>query len=372
MTKIFRSFCLMLACVLLLCTVLPAASAIDPIDFSKKATLTIRYPAPNAPVKVIRVANTDGFYRFTPVAPFDSYSVNLQPENQSDWRALAQTLAAYAERDAAPTVALDTFGADGAVTVGDLTPGLYLVLVTTCLYEGSTYTAEPTLVALPGRNAADQLIYNVSIQPKYSKSGGGGGGSFGGSLPITRKVIKDWQDGGNQARPEKITVQLLRDGVVYDTVELSKSNNWRYTWTNLSSQSAWQLVEKTVPEGYTVTCVREGITFVLTNTYTVPQEPPITPDTPDTPDIPDVPDVPETPDTPDIPDVPDVPEIPDVPDVPDSPETPDEPETPTEVPSEPTLPNTGMLWWPIPVLAFCGMILFAIGWWICRRSEDAE
>ena len=34
---------------------------------------------------------------------------------------------------------------------------------------------------------------------------------------------------------------------------------------------------------------------------------------------------------------------------------------PTDQPKEPTLPQTGELWWPVPVLAAAGLLLIAAG-----------
>ena len=46
--------------------------------------------------------------------------------------------------------------------------------------------------------------------------------------------------------------------------------------------------------------------------------------------------------------------------------------TPTEPekPNDPTLPATGQLNWPIPVLAALGLLLFAIGWWLAARKKN--
>lgn len=42
--------------------------------------------------------------------------------------------------------------------------------------------------------------------------------------------------------------------------------------------------------------------------------------------------------------------------------------TPTPTPGK-KLPQTGQLWWPVPVLAFVGLVSFAIGW--LRKKHDA-
>ena len=92
-------------------------------------------------------------------------------------------------------------------------------------------------------------------------------------------------------------------------MKLNAANNWRYTWTDLDSRYAWKVVEKEL-EGYTVTVTREGVTFVVTNTYG---------------------------------------------------ETIEDNETPLSG----ELPKTGQLWWPVPVLIAAGLLFIIIG--LARR-----
>ena len=128
---------------------------------------------------------------------------------------------------------------------------------------------------------------------------------------VERKVQKVWKDDGNEEkRPEKIAVQLLENGTVVDTVALSKENNWEYTWENLDGGSRWQVAEAEVPDGYTVAITQEGTLFIMTNTR--PFEPP------------------------------------------------------------PKLPQTGMLWWPVPVLACGGLLLIVIGCFMRRRRGEQD
>lgn len=75
------------------------------------------------------------------------------------------------------------------------------------------------------------------------------------------------------------------------------------------------------------------------------------------------------PDKPDDPKDPDDPKEPEEPDEPDDSDEPEEPEK-TEVPEE-TLPQTGQLNWPIPLMASSGVLLFVAGWrlyWGKRES----
>ena len=102
---------------------------------------------------------------------------------------------------------------------------------------------------------------------------------------------------------------------------LNDSNNWRYEWTDLDESFKWQVTEYKTPENYTVSVSREGITYVMTNTYQ--SERPGTPETPGK----------------------------------------------SGTPGNARLPQTGMLWWPVPLLAFAGLLLFLIGWGKRRYEE---
>lgn len=132
---------------------------------------------------------------------------------------------------------------------------------------------------------------------------------------INLRVIKVWKDKGYEnKRPQEITVELYLGDQLVDTVQLNADNNWRYEWTNLPAGD-WRVVERTKAEGYTVVISHEGYEYVITNSYTVPDRP-----KDDTPDG--------------------------------------------------KLPQTGMLWWPVPLLAIAGMALFLAGWIRHRRGEN--
>ncbi len=53
------------------------------------------------------------------------------------------------------------------------------------------------------------------------------------------------------------------------------------------------------------------------------------------------------------------------PDKPDKPDTPDNPDKPVP----PRLPQTGQLWWPVPMLAFAGLLFIMLGWTLNKSRE---
>ena len=123
--------------------------------------------------------------------------------------------------------------------------------------------------------------------------------------PSRIHVLKVWKRDSKKSRPKSIEVCLLRsDGIVVDRVVLNSDNQWSTTWDNLSTLYTYRVMETSVPSGYKESCTREKDTIVLTNTgnYT------------------------------------------------DKVEKKDE-----------ELPNSGQLWWPVPVLLFVGLVLFGLG-----------
>jgi len=123
-------------------------------------------------------------------------------------------------------------------------------------------------------------------------------------------VQKLWQDSGYERyRPAYIKVALMKgdEKTVYDVAVLSAENGWHYSWDNLPGGYQWSVSESIQSSSYRSYTERVPGGFRIINTY-----------------------------------------IP---------------------PVGPILPQTGLMWWPIPVLASAGVSLFIIGW-DKRRKYD--
>jgi len=121
------------------------------------------------------------------------------------------------------------------------------------------------------------------------------------------KVAKRWVGGTAETRPQEITVILYCDDAEYETVVLSAENNWQYTWSDLNAKNNWTVSEVAV-EGYTTTLEGDGYSYEIINT---------------------------------------------------APEPPHKPEG--------NLPQTGLVWWHIPVLAAAGIVFCLAGLLIVRK-----
>lgn len=306
------------------------------IDLTRDVSLTISDQDGNTPLAgaefdIFLVATVDEYGELTTTEDFARFNVNIRGENDDAWRTLASTLEGYVLRDGISPAdsaktndqGLASFPANGNI----LKAGLYFVLGHRHTQNGYRYDPAPFMVMLPGLDKENNIwVYDVAVNAKFDST----------PIPdnpddhtIDRKVLKVWTDEKHEKeRPKEVIVQLLRDGMIYDTVILNAENNWRYIWTNLDDSYTWNVVEKELDD-YTVEVTQEGITFVVTNTYDE--------------DIPDEPS-------------------------PAAPTTPDKPTTP----AKPKLPLTGQLWWPVPVLIAAGLLFIVIGLVRRRGTKDED
>lgn len=124
--------------------------------------------------------------------------------------------------------------------------------------------------------------------------------------PSRIHVLKVWKKDNKKSRPKSLEVCLLRsDGIVVDKVVLNSDNQWSYTWDNLSTLYTYRVMETSVPSGYKESCTREKDTIVLTNTGNFTDK--------------------------------------------------------VKDKKDDELPNSGQLWWPVPVHLFVGLVLFGLG-----------
>ena len=322
----------------------PTALAAEGPDLTRPASLTLTFrpdgtPAQGVEFRAWRVAELDSSGGFLPLSPYDEWPVEIAGADRSEWFDLAATLEVYVTiKKPVPTASAVTDG-QGKAVFPNLEPGFYLVTGEPIVGDGTMYIPQPVMLCLPVLHEG-MWIYDVNATAKYDEIPEGSGDE----IPQLR-VVKIWQDPEGEEHPGQVTVQLLKDGQVWDTVVLNQDNNWRHTWTGLEENARWQVAEPTVPEGYTVTITREGDAFLVTNTSQdidiPPDQPPLDPDAPDGPDKPDQPDKPDKPDQPDSPNG-----------------------------DKEKLPQTGMLWWPVPLLAVSGMGCFLAGWVVNRKEHD--
>lgn len=90
----------------------------------------------------------------------------------------------------------------------------------------------------------------------------------------TLSVVKVWEqdDKSEGSHPEKISVDLLENGSVKETIELSDQNEWAHTWNIPVNGATWSVVESSVPEGYELSSEIVDGTIILTNKKVQPKD----------------------------------------------------------------------------------------------------
>ncbi len=171
-SSIKKPLALAAALLLLACAPLSAhaAPAVDP---AAQCALTLNCVYAGAPlegvnVRVYRAADADANMRFTLTPAFSGSGVKVAGLNDAaQWSRAAAALAKYAEENKLAPEHEGKTGAAGALTFSPLAPGLYLIVTDAYKTKGGTYTAAPSLAALPGLNAAgDAWEYSVSVSLK--------------------------------------------------------------------------------------------------------------------------------------------------------------------------------------------------------------
>ncbi|HLR73667.1 MAG TPA: Cna B-type domain-containing protein, partial [Virgibacillus sp.] len=86
---------------------------------------------------------------------------------------------------------------------------------------------------------------------------------------------KTWKDDSSEERPESIKVNLLQNGVVIDTVEVTAEDDWKYSFTDLDQYDnegvayEYEVKEQGVPgyksevDGFDITNTRSDLTSVV-------------------------------------------------------------------------------------------------------------
>jgi hypothetical protein len=270
------------------CQVMAASTsdAVEPIIPENECSLTVSYcygetAFSGVPVKLYRVAAVSADFEYTLTQNFRSSGLDLNGiRTAGEWNVIRATLEAHIlAHNIAPDFTAVTNG-DGQASFGSLKTGLYLAIVSQVEQENLHYAFDSALIALPGLGQDGRWQYEVSANAK------------GEALPpvnpdeeVELKVLKLWRgDEGRNDRPKSVEVEIFCDGILYKTVILSEENHWAYSWSAKDSGASWTVVERNVPQGYTMTVeAREGA-FVLTNTWTptepeIPVKPPQTGDT---------------------------------------------------------------------------------------------
>ena len=245
---------------------------------------------------------------------FKDYRVSLKDESSSAMQAAADTLENYAVLDKITPDAKKVTDENSSLTFEVKETGLYLVCGVIYMENGVRYIPSPMLVEIKADGNKTEAY------PKFKQQIVSSTGVV--EYTVTKRWYKD--DEHIDERPAAVEVELYKDEVLVETVTLDSTNNWQYSWTS-DTESYWRVKEKNVDEDYTVVYKNENGGYYVDNSYHPSDDSSSTEEN-----------------------------------------NPPEENTGSTEENGGKLPQTGLLWWPVPVLALCGLILVSIG---CRMNK---
>ncbi|HBL40283.1 MAG TPA: hypothetical protein DDY98_01405 [Ruminococcaceae bacterium] len=272
-----------------------------------------------AKVNIYRVADYEFGKSMVLSGGFADLRDSMDLSSREKMEKSALTLYSYCTANQKSATASAVSDAEGNVDFSALSEGYYLVAIDSVTTEDYTYSFSPFLVCLPEYNTSNGTENNsVCAYPKATR------GEVQKYFDLSVVIV--WDDAGyEQYRPSFVRVDLICDGELYDSVNLSEENNWSYVWTHLEANHEWMVGEHNSSNMYTVDIEKpENNRFVIEYTVRGPKETEPT-------------------------------------------------ETTTAKPEEEKaqeLPYTGLIWWPIPLLATLGTACIAIGVAEKRKHEE--
>lgn len=254
--------------------------------------------------------------------------------------------------------------ASGKITFTDLEDGIYLIAGELLSSGSDIYTPIPMLVEVKdGGKVTAYAKLTVRQKPTVDED--------------MYRVKKIWQydDSYIQLRPVLIEVEIYRNNVLVETVELNDENDWTYDWT-ADTAAVWRVKEINITGDYKVVYRNNETQYILVNNRDVKVEGGTTTTTTTTTTSTTTTTTTTTVTPPNVSDTTTTTTV----------------TTPTPIGKETTttttvtttgstvkttttsttstgkLPQTGQLWWPVPICGAGGLILFTAGWRLNKKK----
>lgn len=242
---------------------------------------------------------------YTLEGDFSDYSVTMEAANQDSMNKAALTLENYAIVDQIKPINKGQIDENGYLVFPALKSGLYMVSGDVFNIEEVFYKPAVALVEIDTTNDENNVDFVVYPKVKFVLLS---------EINLNNTVKKIWKD--NKKTHDAVTIEIYKNAELFNVVNLSEENKWTYSWKAIDA-AEWRVKESIVPKDYEVAYKSDNGNHAVENTF-VGIEPP-------------------------------------------------EPTTAPH-PPEPSLPQTGQLWWPVFVMGGGGFILIIVGIRINRKN----
>lgn len=209
--------------------------------------------------KAYRIGSRNPYGGFVLEGDFAKYPVTLDDMSSTAIADVAYTLETYALKDNLKPDAKGKTNSKGSLTFDNLRTGIYLLSSDNFSTKDYKYQSQPAIIELGGFEEN-----NVTVKPKFTVT------PIPKPQKVTYSVRKVWiNDSTENTRPTSISVELYKDGALNKTVVLNSSNGWYYEWES-DKNSTWRVLESSIPFGYTVNYSVSSTEYLIQNTFTAP------------------------------------------------------------------------------------------------------
>ena len=230
--------------------------------------------------------NPDGTYG--KVDPrFADYKIDPNFKNQNEWLRFASTLEMSIIRDGISSDAKRVTDEDGMISIDNLSTGLYMVSGLDYRHDNHLHEVNPFMVTLPTKIDGNWQ-YDILSHPKYP-----------GEVEVPKKVSYNvvflWDDEGKEdQRPDSVEIALVKMnnsgvsnysrrkstrslvnqcyafeendvneyGVVVDTATIYADTGWKHTWKNIDYGWEYDIVTDELQDYY-ITAAYDKHTFIF-------------------------------------------------------------------------------------------------------------
>ena len=164
---------LSLCMLLILAALPSMALAAGEIDLTKDVAFSMAYtdgetPLAGAQFDLYRLADTDKYAKMTATDEFKAVLPELKGLDQEAWLALAKQLKGEAQLSHEPAASAVTD--EKGIAAFSVKPGLYLVVGNTLTLEDTVYVTDPFISFLPWRDEkTGEWNYDITAQPKHTQ-----------------------------------------------------------------------------------------------------------------------------------------------------------------------------------------------------------
>lgn len=235
-------------------------------DCTVDGSITIDYryndtPLDDVEFKVYQITNLDESGKNIILDEFENFDTEFDSLIEDDsWIDFRENLENYINYNKITPDKIFITDEYGEYKLEDLNLGIYLIQAETIEEDGIEYFSDSLLILVGSYDDIEEKwIYNYDVQPKISAV------SY---EMFNLTITKVWENTNSDLLiPEEITVELHRNGELYDTITISEKNMWMYTLYDVDPDDNWTVNELTELEDFEVDYEKEFMSLTITNTY---------------------------------------------------------------------------------------------------------